>query len=85
MTTTTWTQLQETLWPQSVEDGRAQAGVAMLPVHLDTAQSKDVMVLCQPEETDLQLRVWVSLAPKSPTRENSDQLAKCGPPGELCG
>lgn len=35
---------------------------------LHTPRSRDVMRLCQPEEMDLQLRVWVSLAPGLPPR-----------------
>lgn len=46
------------------------------PVHLDTTQSRDVMGLCQPEETGLQLRVWVSLTPSLLPRRTLVSLPK---------
>lgn len=77
MITTTWTQLQGALWSLSVVDSRAQAGVAAAScAYLHTTQSRDVMGLCQLEETGLQLRVWVSLAPSLPPRRTLVSLPK---------
>lgn len=47
-----------------------------LSVQLNATRSRDVTGLCQPEETGLQLRVWVTLAPSLPPRRTLVSLPK---------
>lgn len=66
MTTSRGPSYEEASQSPGAEDGGAQTGVAAASHGSHSTQKRVMMGLCQPKETGLQLRVWVSLAPTLP-------------------